>query len=116
MQSKQQHLKRRHQRVRKKIKGTKMRPRLFVYRGLKHIYASLVDDKAGRTLITVSDLKYPSEPHLPKAGKAREVGKAVAVKAKSLGISKVVFDRGGRAYHGRIKALAEGAREGGLGF
>ncbi len=104
---------RRHLRVRKKVVGTAERPRLVVYRSLKHIYAQLVDDTAGRTLVTVSSLKVSDGK---KTAKAAEVGKQVAAVAKDKGITRVVFDRGGYKYHGRVKAVADGAREGGLEF
>ncbi len=104
---------RRHLRVRKKVAGTAERPRLVVFRSDKHIYAQLVDDDAGRTIATVSSQKVESGK---KTEKASEVGKQVAVIAKDRGISRVVFDRGGYKYHGRVKAVADGAREGGLEF
>jgi large subunit ribosomal protein L18 len=107
----QRHL--RHLRVRKKVAGTADRPRLVVFRSDKHIYAQLVDDDAGRTIATVSSLKVGSGK---KSEKAAEVGKQVAVIAKDKGITRVVFDRGGYKYHGRVKAVADGAREGGLEF
>jgi large subunit ribosomal protein L18 len=107
----QRHL--RHLRVRKKVSGTADRPRLVVFRSDKHIYAQLVDDDAGRTIATVSSLKVGGGK---KTEKAAEVGKQVAVVAKDKGISRVVFDRGGFKYHGRVKAVADGAREGGLEF
>lgn len=103
---------RRHLRVRKKVTGTAARPRLVVFRSLKHIYAQLVDDSTNRTLATVSDQAFSGK----KAEKSLEVGKLIAEKAKSVGISTVVFDRGGYQYHGRVKAVADGAREGGLEF
>jgi large subunit ribosomal protein L18 len=106
--------KRRHFRVRKKVSGTAERPRLVVFRSDKHIYAQLVDDDAGRTLATVSSLKVGGEGK--KSEKAAAVGKQVAVVAKDKGITRVVFDRGGYKYHGRVKAVADGAREGGLEF
>ena len=105
--------KRRHLRVRKKIAGTADRPRLVVFRSDKHIYAQLVDDDAGRTLATVSSLKVGGGK---KSDKAVAVGKQVAAVAKDRGITRVVFDRGGYKYHGRVKAVADGAREGGLEF
>ena len=104
---------RRHLRVRKKVQGTPERPRLVVFRSLKHIYAQLVDDTVGRTLATVSSLKVSEGK---KSEKAAEVGKQVAAIAKDKGITRVVFDRGGYKYHGRVKAVADGAREGGLEF
>jgi large subunit ribosomal protein L18 len=107
----QRHL--RHQRVRKKVIGTAERPRLVVFRSDKHIYAQLVDDDTGRTIATISSQKVASGK---KTEKASEVGKQVAVAAKDKGITRVVFDRGGYKYHGRVKAVADGAREGGLEF
>jgi len=111
---------RRHMRIRKKVMGTAERPRLAVYRSLNHIYAQLVDDLAGRTILTVSSLdkevvpKKTSGKGKIEAGKL--VGKQIAAKAKEKGIEHVSFDRGGYLYHGRVKAVAEGAREGGLNF
>ena len=104
---------RRHLRVRKSVKGTSERPRLVVYRSLKHITAQLVDDDAERTLATVTSTKVGKGK---KSEKSLEVGKQIAAVAKDKGISKVVFDRGGYQYHGRVKAVADGAREGGLEF
>jgi large subunit ribosomal protein L18 len=103
---------RRHRRVRGKVSGTGERPRLVVYRSLKHIYAQIVDDGAQRTLLTVSDQALTGT----KTAKSSAVGKLVAEKAKAAGITRVVFDRAGYQYHGRVKAVAEGAREGGLEF
>ena len=103
----------RHLRVRNKISGTAERPRLVVFRSLKHIYAQLVDDTTQRTLATVSDLGIEQGK---KGERASEVGKLIAERAKSAGITRVVFDRAGYRYHGRIKAVADGAREGGLEF
>jgi large subunit ribosomal protein L18 len=103
---------RRHFRVRKKVNGTGERPRLVIYRSLKHIYAQLVDDVAQRTLMTVTDSGLEGK----KVEKSAEVGKRIAQKAKEAGVTKVVFDRGGYKYHGRVKAVADGAREGGLEF
>jgi large subunit ribosomal protein L18 len=104
---------RRHVRVRKTLAGTPARPRLVVFRSLKHIYAQLVDDTANRTLATVGDQDILT---MKKTAKATEVGKRIAERAKALGLTKVVFDRAGYQYHGRVKAVAEGAREGGLEF
>ena len=104
---------RRHLRVRRRITGTAERPRLVVFRSLKHIYAQLVDDTAGRTLMSVSD---SSVTEGKKAERSVQVGKAIAEKAKAAGITRVVFDRAGYKYHGRVKAVADGAREGGLEF
>ena len=103
---------RRHVRVRRKVIGTAERPRLVVYRSLKHTYAQLVDDAAQRTLLTITDGSFDGK----KTEKAREVGKKLAEQAKSAGVTKVVFDRAGYRYHGRVQAVAEGAREGGLEF
>ena len=103
---------RRHLRVRKRVAGTAERPRLVVFRSLKHIYAQLVDDTTSRTLATVSDHKLTGK----KSDKSTEVGKLIAQKAKDAGFSSVVFDRAGYRYHGRVKAVAVGAREGGLEF
>ena len=103
---------RRHLRVRKRVSGTAERPRLVVFRSLKHIYAQLVDDSTSRTLATVSDHKLTGK----KSEKSTEVGKLIAQKAKDAGYSSVVFDRAGYKYHGRVKAVADGAREGGLEF
>ena len=104
----------RHERVRRKISGTPARPRLCVYRSNKHIYAQIIDDTMGVTLVSASTLNVESEGTKTDAAKA--VGAAVAQKALEAGITKVVFDRGGNLYHGRIQALAEGAREAGLDF
>ena len=104
---------RRHLRVRKRVSGTPARPRLVVFRSLKHIYAQLVDDAGGRTIATVGDGDILT---MKKTQKATEVGKRIAERAKAAGITQVVFDRAGYQYHGRVKAVAEGAREGGLEF
>ncbi len=105
---------RRHNRVRAKISGTKEVPRLSVYRSNKGLFVQLIDDEAGRTLASV-DMKETVAVKV-KTEAAKEAGKLIAKKAVEKKISKVVFDRGGYKYHGRIKALAEGAREGGLQF
>jgi large subunit ribosomal protein L18 len=104
---------RRHLRVRKRVTGTAERPRLVVFRSLKHITAQLVDDVARRTLLTVSSTDIAEGK---KTEKSLEVGKRVAARAKDAGITQVVFDRAGYQYHGRVKAVADGAREGGLEF
>ena len=104
----------RHQRIRRKVSGTAERPRLHVFRSLKHIYASLVNDAEDRCLITVSSLSADVKNVKGKTATSTEVGKILADKAKGMGITKVTFDRGGNIYHGRVKAVAEGAREGGL--
>jgi large subunit ribosomal protein L18 len=103
----------RHLRIRNKVIGTAERPRLVVFRSLKHIYAQLVDDTKSRTILTVSDLTVEQGK---KSERAAEVGRLAAERAKAAGISRVVFDRAGYRYHGRIKAVAEGARKGGLEF
>ncbi|MBC7343417.1 MAG: 50S ribosomal protein L18 [Clostridia bacterium] len=110
---------RKHLRVRKKIAGSAERPRLTVYRSLKHMYAQIVDDTNGRTLVSASTLDPELRQKLTNRGNreaARQVGLALAAKALERGISRVVFDRSGYIYHGRVQALAEGAREGGLEF
>ncbi|HXL02160.1 MAG TPA: 50S ribosomal protein L18 [Candidatus Atribacteria bacterium] len=107
----------RHRRVRKKIQGSAEYPRLAVFRSLRHIYGQLIDDSEGKTLVAVSSLT--SELKGKDGSKveiAKEVGKLLAQKAREKGIETVVFDRGGYKYHGRVKALAEGARECGLRF
>lgn len=113
--------KRRHQRVRNKVVGTESRPRLVVFRSLKHIEGQLVDDHTGRTLTglstTSTDLRgFEPEGKNRRIEQARVAGKLLAERAKANGIETVVFDRGGYRYHGRVKAFAEGAREGGLQF
>ncbi|HCE84767.1 MAG TPA: 50S ribosomal protein L18 [Bacteroidetes bacterium] len=100
--------------LRRKIKGTAERPRLSVFRSNKFIYAQLIDDLTGTTLATASSRELNGGGD--KAGQSAEVGKAIAERAKKVGIDTVVFDRGGYQYHGRVKSLAEGAREGGLKF
>jgi large subunit ribosomal protein L18 len=107
-------LSRRHRRVRKKVIGTPERPRLAVFRSNRHIYAQIVDDFSGRTLVSASTLK-DSNGDDPKT-QAKAVGSALAQRAKEAGVTKVAFDRGGFQYHGRVQAVAEGAREGGLEF
>ena len=111
--------KRRHERVRKKVSGTAERPRLNVYRSLENIYAQVIDDVTGNTLVSASTLDKELRgqlAELTKVDQAKAVGKAVAERAKAKGIDQVVFDRGGFPYHGRVKALADGSREGGLAF
>ncbi len=109
--------KRRHIRVRKKVSGSAVRPRLVVTRSTRHLFVQVVDDLAGHTLASAStmeaDLRAVSGD---KTAKARKVGELVAARAKAAGIDEVVFDRGGNRYHGRVAALADGAREGGLTF
>ena len=117
---KQRLRKRRHLRVRKKVKGTPERPRLSVNRSLKNIQAQLIDDTTGRSLLGISsnssEIRDRFSTVKGKCEKGREVGRLLAAKAVEAGITQVVFDRGGYLYHGRVKALAEGAREGGLKF
>ena len=105
---------RRHRRVRGKISGTAARPRLDVFRSAKHIYAQLIDDEAGVTLAAASTLDKDFNGYGGNIDAATAVGKNIAKKALDKGITEVVFDRGGFVYHGRVKAVAEGAREGGL--
>ena len=107
---------RRHRRVRAKIMGTKDCPRLAVFRSNKHIYAQLIDDVKAVTLLSASDLKIKKAAKVTKSDLSKEVGKLLATQAKEHKIECVVFDRGGYRYHGRIKAVADGAREGGLKF
>ncbi|MCH7890442.1 MAG: 50S ribosomal protein L18 [Gemmatimonadetes bacterium] len=113
--------KRRHARVRKKIWGTAGRPRLVVFRSLKNFEGQLVDDDAGRTLVGLSTLcadlsNFKAEGKNVRVERAKAAGKLLADRAKAVGVESVVFDRGGYQYHGRVKAFAEGAREGGLKF
>ena len=109
---------RRHRRVRQKVTGTAERPRLVVFRSLRHVYAQIVDDDRGVTLVSATDLGTALETAdaAGKVGTARAVGKLVAARAKDAGITRVVFDRAGYVYHGRVKAVADGAREAGLEF
>ncbi|MCC6166785.1 MAG: 50S ribosomal protein L18 [Caldilineaceae bacterium] len=110
---------RRHARVRRKVSGTAERPRLNVFRSLRHIYAQVIDDSTGQTLVSASTLDKDLRDAMGELAvqeQAKAVGKAVAERARAKGIEQVVFDRGGYPYHGRIKALAEGSREGGLVF
>ncbi len=107
----------RHKKIRAKIKGTIECPRLCVFRSLKHIYAQLIDDEKGKTLLSVSDQEIKkSKTKDKKVVLAYQVGKLIAEKALKKKIKKVVFDRGGFIFHGRVKAIADGAREGGLKF
>ena len=107
---------RRHKRVRGKIAGTPERPRLNVFRSETNIYAQIIDDVAGKTLVAASSLEKGFECDGTKTDAAKKVGLVLAERAKAKGIETVVFDRGGYVYHGRVAALAEGAREGGLQF
>ena len=106
----------RHARVRKNISGTAERPRLSVYRSLNHIYAQIIDDTKGTTLVSASSLDKDFSGYGGNIDGAKAVGSLVAKKALEKGIKAVVFDRGGYIYHGRVAALADGAREGGLEF
>ena len=106
----------RHRRVRGKISGTPERPRLNVFRSGTNIYAQIIDDVAGKTLVSASSLDKTFEGSGSTVAGAKKVGQMVAERAKAAGITTVVFDRGGYVYHGRVAALAEGAREGGLEF
>ncbi len=116
--SRDQRRKRVHRRVRRKVQGTAQRPRLCVFRSLKHVGALLVDDLEGKTLASASTLKLDGK-RVKNGGNvesAKRIGKAIAEAAMAKGVKRVVFDRGGYLYHGRVRALAEAAREGGLGF
>jgi large subunit ribosomal protein L18 len=104
-----------HVRIREKLSGTTERPRLNVYRSLNHIYAQVIDDQKGETLVSASSMQLKLKTG-GNVASAKEIGKAIAEKALEKGIKRVVFDRGGFLYHGRIKALADAAREAGLEF
>jgi large subunit ribosomal protein L18 len=111
--------KRRHDRIRRKLSGTPERPRLNVNRSLKHIYVQVIDDVVGRTLVSASTVEKELQKELEGKTKREQsalVGKTIAQRTMDAGINEVVFDRGGYLYHGRVKALAEGAREAGLKF
>lgn len=104
-------------RVRKKVSGTPERPRLSVFRSLKHIYAQVIDDTTGRTIVSASSQQpLPAVDDASKTGVSTAVGQLIAQRALAQGVTKVVFDRGGCRYHGRVKALAEASREAGLQF
>lgn len=110
---------RKHVRVRKKVSGTQERPRMNVFRSLKNIYVQIIDDSTGNTLVSASTLDAALKGKVANSGNkeaAKEVGKLIAVKAIEKGIKQVVFDRGGYIYHGRVKELADAAREAGLDF
>ncbi len=111
---------RRHRRVRAKVIGTPLRPRLNIFRSAQHIYAQIIDDERGYTLLAAGTnepaVRERVTEDMTKVAKAHLVGQVIAERAKEAGISKVVFDRGGFLYHGRVQALADGAREGGLDF
>ncbi len=104
---------RRHERVREKVRGSAARPRLAVYRSLSHIYAQLIDDDAGKTLVAASSLEAKDQKS-KKSESAKAVGAQLGERAKAKGIAEVVFDRGGYRYHGRVKALADGVRAAGV--
>jgi large subunit ribosomal protein L18 len=109
----------RHERIRKKLDGTTARPRLCVRRSLSHIYAQIVDDSSGKSLLLLSSLSPELKPSIEgktKVETSKELGKLVAKKAQEAGIKNVVFDRGGHLFHGRVKAVADAAREAGLEF
>ena len=117
--SKDAHRRRIHSRVRTRVIGTAERPRLSVYRSLDHIYAQVIDDRNGRTIASGSSLDKDTKKGLKGGGNiasAKAVGKVIADRAKAAGVTQVVFDRGGYKYHGRVKALADAAREAGLQF
>ena len=109
----------RHERLRRTLSGTAEKPRMSVFRSLKNIYVQVIDDEQGHTLVSASTLEKALQPELKghcNVEAAKVIGKAIAERAKSKGINAVVFDRGGHAYHGKVKALADAAREGGLEF
>jgi len=107
---------RRHRRVRKKVRGTETRPRLAVFRSNKHISAQIIDDRAGRTLVAASTTEAELKANGGNVDAASKVGELLAERARDAGVTTVVFDRGGNLFHGRIAALAEAARKGGLEF
>jgi large subunit ribosomal protein L18 len=104
------------ERIRRKVRGTEVRPRLAVFRSLKHIYAQVIDDATGRTIVSASTLEKDAGAKGANTAAAKAVGALIARKAKDKGVTRVVFDRGGYNYHGNIKALADAARENGLEF
>jgi large subunit ribosomal protein L18 len=116
--SKNQNRRRVHERIRKKLMGTSARPRLNVYRSLNHIYVQVIDDLEGKTLVSANSAETKKDARTSggNLAAAKNVGKAIAERAKAKGIDQVVFDRGGYIYHGRVKALADAAREAGLKF
>jgi len=105
-----------HRRIRRKLRGTAERPRLAVYRSVAHIYAQVIDDAAGATLVSASSVDKGGRTNGGNVAAAKAIGKLVAERAKAKGIGRVVFDRGGYLYHGRVKALADAARAAGLEF
>jgi large subunit ribosomal protein L18 len=117
MLQKVQSRRRRHQRVRKHVRGTATRPRLAVFRSSRHVYAQVIDDVQGRTLVAASTMETDVRSSVTaNVGAAKAVGQRVGERAKAAGITQVVFDRGGFRYHGRVAAVADGARESGLEF
>ena len=117
--SRSQHRRQIHRRVRRRVSGTEVRPRLSVFRSLKQIYAQVIDDRDGRTLVSASSRDKQVRQQVTYGGNvaaARAVGEVLGERAKQAGLAKVVFDRGGYKYHGRVKALAEAARKAGLEF
>lgn len=119
VKTREQRRARRHRRVRAKVHGTAERPRLVVHRSINHVEGQVVDDVSGRTLVGLSTLDAAlreKRGEMNKTESSHAAGKALAEKAREMGVTKVVFDRGGYVYHGRVKAFAEGAREGGLDF
>ena len=105
-----------HKRIRRRVGGSAERPRLAVYRSLAHIYAQVIDDRSGRTIVSASSNDKGASTNGGNVAGAKEIGKLIAERAKEKGVTRVVFDRGGYLYHGRIKALADAAREAGLEF
>ena len=105
-----------HRRIRRKLSGTTERPRLAVFRSVAHIYAQVIDDSKGQTLVSASSVEKAGKTNGGNVAAAKTIGKAIAQRAKDKGIQRVVFDRGGYQYHGRVKALADAAREAGLEF
>jgi len=105
-----------HKRIRRKVAGTADRPRLAIFRSVAHIYAQVIDDAKGSTLVSASSVEKTAKTNGGNVAAAKAIGKTIAERAKEKGIKKVVFDRGGYQYHGRVKALADAAREAGLEF
>jgi large subunit ribosomal protein L18 len=105
-----------HKRIRRKLQGTEQRPRLAVFRSVAHIYAQVIDDSKGHTLVAASSVEKAGKANGGNVAAAKAIGKSIAERAKEKGIKQVVFDRGGYQYHGRVKALADAAREAGLEF
>ena len=119
VKTREQRRERRHRRVRAKVHGSGERPRLVIHRSINHVEGQVIDDVSGRTLVGLSTLDAglrEKRGEMNKTEASRAAGKALAEKARELGVTRVVFDRGGYVYHGRVKAFAEGAREGGLDF